>query len=164
MVKGLSKGRGINSSTCRPCGCIKISSWQQKDRVQNPRGLMRLDGCVSPFDGVLFGVSWSPTFSLSLWLFDFVILLSMNKYGGAKNIGPRHLLNLSKIYQFVDEFRKPHSGDVWVSLLRLMNTKNVNASSAIPLLIFFLCTWFIKLLFNSRDNACVGDNQNDSLR
>ena len=87
-MKVLRKGRDINSSTCRPCGHIKISNWQQMDRVQNPKVLMRLEGRVYPFDGILFGVSCSLIFSLGLWLLDFVILLSMNKDGGAKNLGP----------------------------------------------------------------------------
>ena len=88
LVKALSKGCDTNSSTCRPCGHIKNSSWRQMDRVQNPMGLMRLDCCIGPFDGVMFGVSFSPIFSLCLWLFKFVIIMSVNRDGGTKNLGP----------------------------------------------------------------------------
>ena len=98
MVKVLIKGCDINSSTCSPCGHIKTSSWHKMDRVQNPRGLMRLEDRVYPLDGNLFSVSCSLIFSLGLWLFDFVILLPVNRDRGDKNHGPRYLLNLSNIY------------------------------------------------------------------
>ena len=88
MVKVLIKGCDINSSTCRPCGCIKISSWRQKERVKNPRGLMCLYGCVYPFNGVLFDVSCSLILALCLWMFNFIELLSVNRYGGANSVGP----------------------------------------------------------------------------
>ena len=87
-VKLIWKGCDIKSSTCRPCGRIKISSLRKMDRVQNHWGLMRLDGCVCLFDGVLFDVSCSLIFSLGHSMFDFVVLLSMNRDGVANNIGP----------------------------------------------------------------------------
>ena len=89
----------------------------KKDRVQNLRGLMRLDGCVCPFDGVLFDVSCSLIFSLFLWLFDFVVLMFLNRDGGSIKLNPQHLLNLSKVDLFVDEVYSPHSDGVWVTLV-----------------------------------------------
>ena len=65
-VKLIWKGCDIKSSTCRPCGRIKISSWRKMDRVKNPMGLMHIGGCVSPFNGV----------SLMLVVFSFFHLAS----------------------------------------------------------------------------------------
>ena len=87
-VKMICKGRDIKFSMCRPCGRIKISSWRQMDRVQTPRGLMRLNGCPCPFDGVPFDVSCFLIFSLGLWLFNLVVLHPMNRDEGVINLGP----------------------------------------------------------------------------
>ena len=56
LVKSICEERDIKTSTCRPCGHIKFLSWREMDRVQNPRFLMHLSGCVYPFDGVPFDV------------------------------------------------------------------------------------------------------------
>ena len=117
---------------------------------------MCLDGCVCPFNGVLFDVSCSLILALGLWMFNFVELLSVNRDGGANNLGPRHLLNLSKIEQFDGEVCKPRSSEVWATLIGFKNAEKVNTSSAFPLLFFSLCTRFKqKLLFNSWDNVCA---------
>ena len=65
-MKMMCKGRDLKSSTCRACGRIEISSWWKMDRVQNPRGLMHLDGCICPFNVVSFDVKFSLIFSLGL--------------------------------------------------------------------------------------------------
>ena len=84
---------------------------------KNHRGLMCTDDCVCPFDVVPFDVSCSLIFSLFLWLFDFVVLMSLNRDGGSIKLGPQHLLNLSKVDLFVDEVCSPHFDGVWVNLV-----------------------------------------------
>ena len=51
-MNSICKGHDLKTSTCMPCGCNKISIWWVMDRVQNPRFLMCLCGCVYPFDTI----------------------------------------------------------------------------------------------------------------
>ena len=147
LVKIICKVRDIKSSTCRARGGIKISSWWQMDRVKNHRGLMCIDGCVCPFDVVPLNVSCSLIFSLFLCLFDFVVLMSLNRDGGSIKLSPQHLLNLSKVDLFVDEVCSPHSDGVWVTLVWFIHTKKGKSSSVVPMLFLFLCVKVYKLFF-----------------
>ena len=132
--------------------------------VQNHRGLMHLEGRVFHFDGVMSGVYCSPKFSLGFWLLNFVTLLFVNRYGGAINLIPPHLLNLSKIDLFVDEVCSPCSSDVWVTLVRFTNAKKVQCFFYTSIIIFLSFYMVYKLLFNCWNNVCAGDNHNVSLR
>ena len=107
---------------------------------------MHLERYICHFDGVLFDVSYFLTTALSLWLFDLTVLLSTNRDGGAYNLDPRHLLNLSKIEQITSGVCKPISSEFWVTLVGFKNAEKVNTSSAFPLLVFSLCTRFIKTI------------------
>ena len=69
-------------------------------------------------------------------MLDFIIILSSNRDGGAKNIIPIHLLNLSKVDQFAGEVCNPRFGDVWVTMARFINVEKGNAYSILPNFIF----------------------------
>ena len=78
--------------------------------VQNPMGLIHLEGLVCYFDGVSFAVSCFFAIAFGLRLFDLTLPMSMKLDGGAIKLNPRHPLNLNKVDSFVDGVYSPCFG------------------------------------------------------
>ena len=97
---------------------------------------MHLEAWDYNFDGVLFGFYCSPKNNYGFWLLSFVILLTVNKYGGTIELVPQHLQNLSKIVLLVDEVHCPSFSDDSVTLSGTKSDKKGNTFAIIPILFF----------------------------
>ena len=84
---------------------------------------MSFGGCVNFFDEFFFEVSCTFILALSLWVFDLVIPLSVNREGEAINLGPQLHLNVSQFPENASGVRELCSTAERVSLVEAITPR-----------------------------------------